>query len=131
MTDGGAGPRPILVGVASLLLVGIGLVPLLLSALILSVGGPVAIWSIPVGLLGAAAVVFGWRIRSGRARRPALVTAVCIGITAPYMLGIGLLGLPAIAGSLIALVALVRHRAWFEAGAPADPGHEPDPTAAP
>ena len=118
MTTGWTGPRPILVGIGSLLLVAAGVVQALVVTLIVAVyGAPALILGVPILIVAVADIVFGWRIRFGRDRRPALIAAFVTLLSAPFTLGTHVLGLTTIVASMFAIVALTRHRAWFE---PAD-----------
>ena len=137
MTRGWGDPRPILVGVGSLLLIAAGVVQVLVIALIVAVAGANAlILGVPIAMLAIADIVLGWRIRSGRDRRPALIAAFLTLLTAPFTLGTKVLGLTTILGSMVAVVALTRHRTWFERAAdaepptadPATPADDPAPT---
>jgi hypothetical protein len=121
MTDGWAGPRPVLVGVGGLLLIAAGVVQLFVAALEVALFGPVnLIIAVPMSVLGGGAVLFGWRMRSGRDRVPAMGTAFLISIMAPLTLSI-LLATGTIMCTLVALVALIRHRGWFDT----TPGDDP------
>jgi hypothetical protein len=114
MTDGWTAPRPVLVGAGGLLLIAAGIVELFVAALTVALFGPVnLIVAVPMTALGVGAVLFGWRIRSGRDRIPAMGTAFLISVTAPLTLSI-LLATGTIACTLVALVALIRYRAWFQ-----------------
>lgn len=127
MTDAPGGPRPLLVGVGSLLLIATAVAQLALATIVVAAFGiPALVFAVPVGALAVCAVLFGWRMRSGRDRRPALVTAFLMFVTAPLLWGIGFLGLATIVGSMVPLLALVRHRAWFEPP-PAEPLPEDEP----
>jgi hypothetical protein len=137
VTRGWGDPRPILVGVGSLLLIAAGVVQVLVVALIVAVAGANAlILGVPIALLAVADIVLGWRIRSGRDRRPALIAAFLTLLTAPFTLGTKVLGLTTILASMVAVVALTRHRIWFERLADAErptadaaaPTDDPGPT---
>jgi len=122
VTRGWGDPRPILVGVGSLLLIAAGVVQVLVTALIVAVAGANAlILGVPIAMLAVADIVLGWRIRSGRDRRPALIAAFLTLLTAPFTLGTKVLGLTTILASMVAVVALTRHRTWFERTADAEP----------
>jgi hypothetical protein len=122
VTDAWAAPRPILVGVGSLLLVAAGVVQLLVVTVVVSTIGPAAlVLGVPVALLGTADVVFGWRIRSRRDRRAALLAASLTLLSAPFTIGVGVLGLTTILSSMIGIVALARHRDWFELPVDSEP----------
>jgi hypothetical protein len=115
MTTGWNGPRPILVGIGSLLLVAAGVVQTLVVTLIVAAyGAPALILGVPILIVAVADIVFGWRIRFGRDRRPALIAAFVTLLSAPFTLGTHVLGLTTIVASMFAIVALTRHRAWFE-----------------
>jgi hypothetical protein len=129
MTTGWAGPRPILVGIGSLLLVAAGVVQALVVTLIVAVyGAPALILGVPILIVAVADIIFGWRIRFGRDRRPALIAAFVTLLSAPFTLGTHVLGLTTIITSMIAIVALIRHRAWFEpADSDAETGEADEP----
>lgn len=115
MTTGWTGPRPILVGIGSLLLVAAGVVQALVVTLIVAAYGASAlILGVPILIVAVADIVFGWRIRFGRDRRAALIAAFVTLLSAPFTLGTHVLGLTTIVASMFAIVALTRHRAWFE-----------------
>ncbi len=130
MTRGWDDPRPVLVGVGGLLLIAAGVVQAFVVTLIVAVyGAPAMVLGVPVGLLAAADIVLGWRIRSGRNRRPALAAAFLTLLTVPFTLDAGLLTLTGIVSAMVAIVALTRYRAWFEPPPdeePATDGLEPD-----
>jgi len=122
MTGGWGDPRPILVGVGSLLLMAAGVVQILVVTLIVAVnGGSALILGAPIGILAAADIVLGWRIRSGRDRQPALIASFLTLLSAPFTLGTRVLGLTTILASMVAVVALTRHRTWFERSTDAEP----------
>jgi hypothetical protein len=121
VTDGWTGPRPVLVGAGGLLLIAAGVVQLFVAALTVALFGPVnLIIAVPMSVLGVGAVLFGWRIRSGRDRIPAMATAFLISVSAPLTLSI-LLATATIVCTLVALVALIRYRPWFDS----TPGDDP------
>jgi hypothetical protein len=115
VTDDRHGPRPLLVGAGSLLLIATGLAQLALATIVLAAFGvPALVFSVLVGALGVCGLLFGGRIRGGRDRRPALITAFVMFVSAPLLWGTGVLALATVVGSVVPLLALVRERAWFE-----------------
>jgi hypothetical protein len=124
MTDGWAGPRPVLVGVGGLLLIAAGVVQLLIATLYVALFGTAGLLiAVPMSVLGVGDVVFGWRIRSGRSRGAALGAALMTSITSPWTLS-PVLALATILCSLIAIFALARYRAWFQPQADDEPTDE-------
>ncbi len=121
MTAGWAGPRPVLVGVGGFLLIAAGVVQLLVATLYVAVFGASGLLiGVPLSVLAVGDLLFGWQIRSGRSRGPAIGAAFITSITAPWTLS-PLLALATILCSLIALGALIRYRAWFQPPADDEP----------
>ena len=113
MTDGWAGPRPILVGVGGFVLIAVGAVQAFVATLYVSLFGAAGLLiAVPMAMLAIGDLVFGWRVRSGRSRGAAIGAAFVTSITAPWTLS-PLLALGSILGSLVALAALIRYRSWF------------------
>ena len=116
--EGGAveewpGPRPILVGVASLLLLMLAAAELLLSVLLTALilngyQGPL-LASIGLALLAAWTIVVGVRIRGGRGWRSGIAVAIMSVLVAPQTS----LSIATLAAASIVIVALARNRAWF------------------
>jgi hypothetical protein len=110
----GAGPRPVLVGVASLLLVSVGFLEVLLATLVFAALGTTAlVLALPLGLLAAGAIVAAVRILARRSRNAALAVSLITLVVTPFTLGVGQIGLVVSVCLMVAIVALVRHRAWF------------------
>ncbi len=110
----GAGQRPVLVGVASLLLVSVGFLEIVLATFVFAALGTTGlVLALPVGLLAAGAIVAAVRIRDRRSRNAALAVALITLIATPFTLGVGQFGLVVSVSLMVAIIALVRHRAWF------------------
>ena len=111
-------PRPILVGVASLLLLMLAAAELLLSVLLTALilngyKGPL-LASVGLALLAAWTIVIGVRIRGGRGWRSGLAVAIMAVLVAPQTI----LSIATLAAASIVIIALVYHRAWFAAARP-------------
>ena len=110
--------RPILVGVASLLLLMLAAAELLLSVLVTALilngyKGPLLV-SVGLALLAAWTIVIGVRIRGGRGWRSGLAVAIMAVLVAPQTA----LSIATLAAASIVIIALVYHRAWFAAARP-------------
>jgi len=106
--------RPVLVGVAGILLIDLGIVELLLAALVFlayALSGAI-LWA-PTAVLGVASIVLGVRIRRGRNRVAGLLVSVLTVVLAPLALGITLLGLGISLAAVVVVIGLVRHGDWF------------------
>ncbi len=131
MTDGWAGPRPVQVAIATVLLVGAGIIQLLVAVFVVAALGAIALpLALPIGALGFCAAMFGYRILDGRNRQGALIAAFLTMLTAPFTIPSDFLALTALLCALVAAYILIRTKAWFVA--PADhsderPGSEPGP----
>ena len=115
MTAGWGEPRPTLVGIGGFLLIAAGVVELLVAALFIALyAAPALLIAAPMTALGIGGVLFGFRMRSGRDRVPAMATAFLISVSAPFTLSV-FLATVTVVSTLITLVALIRHRVWFVA----------------
>jgi len=129
VTVGWDDPRPIPVGIGGFLLIGAGVIQLFVAALYVALFGPPALLvAVPMTALGVGGVLFGWRIRSGRNRSAAIGTAFLISLTSPFTLSVPL-ATATIICALIALVALIRYRTWFEPPPDGAPPTEVEPPA--
>ncbi len=127
MTDGWAGPRPVQVAIATVLLVGAGIIQLLVAVFVVAALGAIALpLALPIGALGFCAAMFGYRILDGRNRQAALIAAFLTMLTAPFTIPSDFLALTALLCALVAAFILIRTKAWFVV--PSDHPAEPPGT---